>query len=64
MLLGKIDQVLRRDATHEPFVNNNGLFAIYDWLVPMPDGTYPNKKIVMTLLQQLERFRLARDDLE
>ena len=64
MLLGKIDQVLRRDATHEPFISGDGLDAIYDWLVAMPDGTYPNKKIVMTLLQQLERFRLARDDLE
>ena len=64
MLLSKIDITLRRYAAHEHFINNQGLTYLYNWLVAMPDGTYPNTKIVLCILQQLDRLELKREDLE
>lgn len=61
-LLKDIDFLLRRgQCVHETFVNNNGLQTFYNWLVEMPDGTYPNQKIVYTILQQLERMDIEKE---
>ena len=48
-LLSKIDTVLRREIAHDSFISK-GINTLHNWLVQMPDETYPNKKIVMTVL--------------
>ena len=62
MLLSKIDATLRRESVHEIFINQSGLIQLYNWLVAMPDGTHPNTKIVLCILQQLDRLELKRED--
>ena len=34
------------------------------WLMPLPDNTFPNAKIVETILNCLDRLPIARDNLE
>ena len=64
VLLNKIDTALRRYTAHEYFLNNeNGLKVLYAWLCAMPDGTYPNTKIVQCVLEQLDRLDLKKEDL-
>jgi hypothetical protein len=63
LLLDKIDTALRRHTAHEYFVNMSGLDRLYNWLVAMPDGTYPNTKIVQCVLEQLDRLDLKQEDL-
>ena len=37
---------------------------LYNWLCEMPDGTYPNQKIVMTILQQIDRIEYSKEDMD
>lgn len=64
ILLPKIDATLRRIASHDHFITNEGLDRLYNWLIAMPDDTYPNPKIVLCILQQLDRLELKSEDLE
>ena len=50
MLLDKLDAMLRRVAVHENFVTDEGLTHLFNWLVEMPDGTYPNQRIVTCVM--------------
>lgn len=41
-LLEKIDKTLRKIMIHEEFLHMQGCLHLYNWLLQMPDGTYPN----------------------
>lgn len=56
--------MLRRGSfVHETFITSNGLSTCYNWLVEMPDGTYPNQKIVYKILEQIDRIEIEKDTL-
>jgi len=48
----------------EPFLNKKGCQIMSTWLMPLPDNTFPNAKIVITILQCLDRLPITRDNLE
>jgi len=46
LLLDEITKELRRIPIQENFIERGGCVALADWLYPLPDGTYPNVKVV------------------
>ena len=49
-MLSKIDNLLRKQGYHDEFLHQEGLQHLYNWLMPMPDETFPNVKIILTIL--------------
>ena len=46
LLLSQVTKELRRIPIQEEFLDYGGCEQLADWLYPLPDGTYPNVKIV------------------
>ena len=60
-MLDKIDSFLRKQNIHEDFLEKDGCQRLADWLHPLPDGTYPNQKIVMCILRCIDRLPITPD---
>lgn len=43
----------------DPFLDKAGCHVLSSWLVPMPDKTYPNPKIVMCILNCINRLPIT-----
>lgn len=69
-LLSKIDNTLRKINVQDEFLHKDGCKHLYNWLVKMPDETFPNQKIVHVILQCIDRLPIGTeypqdcDDLE
>ena len=50
MSLETVTRDLRRIPIQEHFIDAGGLHALADWLYPLPDGTFPNIRIVEEIL--------------
>ena len=50
LLLEKVTKELRRIPIQETFIEKGGCEALADWLYPLPDGTYPNVRVVNEIL--------------
>lgn len=61
-LLKQIDTIMRNGNTHSVFIDKGGLMNFSSWLKPMPDGSYPNQKIVLTILQCLDLIDIHEED--
>lgn len=61
-LLNKIDNTLRKLSAQEEFLQKEGCRYLYNWLVKMPDQTFPNQKIVFTILQCIDRLPIGQYD--
>lgn len=64
LMINQIEKTLIKQDMHEPFINLKGCQILSTWLMPMPDKTYPNAKIVMMILQSLDRLPITTDNLE
>lgn len=65
LILSKIESVLRKQANYqEEFLHKDGCQRLADWLKPLPDGTFPNQKIVLTILGCIDRMTIDKDYLE
>ena len=40
------------------FIDVGGCNALADWLYPLPDGTYPNVKVVQEILQVVDTLHI------
>ena len=61
-LLAKIEGTLRKpNAWQEEFLIKDGCQRLSDWLKPMPDETYPNSKIILTILGCIDRLTIDQD---
>ena len=58
-LLKKIDTTLQRISIHEDFIEKDGCRRLATWLQRMPDETYPNQKIIMTILRCIDRLPIS-----
>lgn len=57
-MLKFIDIILQKFDVCETFLEKDGLTILAEWLEQMPDQTFPNQKIVMTILNCLDRLVL------
>lgn len=57
-MLKSIDIILQREEICETFLDKDGLMILADWLEQLPDQTFPNQKIVMTILNCVDRLVL------
>ena len=48
--LDYVTKELRRIPLQNCFLENGGCATLADWLYPLPDGTYPNVKVVSEML--------------
>ena len=62
-MLDDIDNALMKDDYHETFTNMNGSYVLSQWLMPLPDGSYPNAKIVHTILRCINRLNIRKDEI-
>lgn len=62
-MLNRIEQTLGKINLHEEFLEKEGCQRLADWLKPLPDDTYPNQKIVMTILNCIDRLPITQDHL-
>ena len=58
-LLSKIEITLGKLNLQEEYLEKEGCQRLADWLKPMPDNTYPNKKIVLTILNCIDRLPIS-----
>ena len=69
-LLSKIENTLMKtNHWQEEFLHKDGCQRLSDWLKQMPDGTYPNSKIVLCIMGCIDRLPIdqalcAESDLE
>ena len=64
-MLNKIENTLRKtEQWQEEFLSNEGCQRLGDWMKQMPDGTYPNPKIVMTILGCIDRLPITSEYIE
>jgi hypothetical protein len=61
-LLKTIDSHMRNTNLHGMFIDKEGLKYFNAWLSQMPDGSYPNQKIVATILQCLDLIEVNDED--
>lgn len=64
LLIGRIESTLIKQDMQEPFLNKKGCQIMSTWLMPLPDNTFPNAKIVSCILHCLDRLPITRDNLE
>lgn len=58
-LLARIENTLRKtNQWQEEFLHHDGCQRLSDWLKVMPDKTYPNQKIVMCIMNCIERMNI------
>ena len=53
---------MRNTTLHGMFIDKEGLKYFNAWLSQMPDGSYPNQKIVATILQCLDLIEVNDED--
>ena len=58
LLLEEVTKSLRRIPIQEHFIERGGCNALADWLYPLPDGTYPNVKVVQEILQVIDTLHI------
>ena len=46
------------------FIDVGGCNALADWLYPLPDGTYPNVKVVQEILQVVDTLHIDANYLQ
>ena len=63
-LLKRIDTVLQRITIHEEFLEKDGCHRLALWLEKMPDDSYPNQKIILTILQCIDRLPISEEHLK
>lgn len=64
-MLTKIENTLMKTAAwQETFLLNDGVQRITDWLKPMPDETFPNKKIILCIMGCVDRLPITEGELE
>ena len=64
-LLSKIESTLRKPVLQDVFLTNQDSCNILsNWLVEMPDRTYPNSKIIMCILQCIDVLDIQSTDRE
>ena len=63
-LLDKIDTTLRKLNLQEDYLEKDGCQRLSDWLKPMPDNTYPNQKIILSIMGCIDRLPISQDQLK
>lgn len=61
-MLKQIDSHMRNTNMHSIFIDKGGLKFFNAWLSQMPDGSYPNQKVVATILQCLDLIDVNDED--
>lgn len=61
MQLDEVTKELRRIPIQQDFLDRGGCNALADWLYPLPDGTYPNVKVVNEILQVVDTLDINSD---
>ncbi len=62
-LLPKIRTELKKSHFHEPFLNKNGLEALYLWIQRHEDGTYPSLDILEGVIDICDELPITTDNL-
>ena len=65
--LYKLDYVtkeLRRIQIQEEFLDQGGCEQLAAWLYPLPDGTFPNVRIVQEILEVVDTLHIDASMLE
>lgn len=62
--LDKVTKELRRIPLQSYFLDSGGCHTLADWLYPLPDGTYPNVKVVTEILGVVDTLAIDSDNLE
>ena len=60
-LLKTIDITLQRADVREIFLEKDGCHELTEWCKRMPDKTYPNQKIIHSILTCIDRLPISRD---
>lgn len=64
-ILSEVENILRKTEEWQiTFQDNNGMQCLSDWLDPMPDGSYPNPKIVSTVLGCLDKLCIDQNEVD
>ena len=58
IILEEIAKELRRLPIQYFFLDYNGCSVLANWLEPLPDGTYPNNRIVSEILQLVDGLQI------
>lgn len=58
-ILSRIENALRNQKCQESFLDKDGCEILADWLQQLPDYTYPNPKIVLSILGIVERMDIS-----
>lgn len=58
IILEEIAKELRRLPIQYFFLDYNGCSVLANWLEPLPDGTYPNNRIVSEILQLIDGLQI------
>ena len=64
MIYEKVLRFLADASWHEPFVVNNGVHAIGEWLQVLPNGVRPNMTLERALLKLLTILPISSDKLK
>ena len=62
--LERVTKELRRIPIQEYFIEFGGCSALADWLYPLPDGTYPNVKVVQEILHVIDTLHIETNFLQ
>lgn len=62
--LDPVTKELRRIPIQDHFIESGGCTALADWLYPLPDGTYPNVKVVSEMLHVVDTMHIEAVFLE
>jgi len=62
--LDKVTKELRRIPLQSYFLDSGGCHTLADWLYPLPDGTYPNVKVVTEIPGVVDTLAIDSDNLE
>lgn len=62
--LEQISKQIRRIPIQEQFIDQGGCTALGEWLYPLPDGTFPNVKVVQEILLCVDSLHIEPVDLQ
>ena len=62
--LDHVTKELRRIPIQNSFIEKAGCDALANWLYPLPDGTFPNVKVVTEILSVIETMSIEMNFLE
>jgi len=64
-LLSRIENTIMKTAQwQEYFLLQDGAQRLADWLKPLPDETFPNKKIVLCIMGCIDRLPISEGELD